>query len=282
MASITVHCVVKNEEKWVWYALNSVIDIAQKVLIFDTGSTDKTVEIIKKIKNKKIVFEQKGEVDAKGLVNLRKNQLERTKTSWFLILDGDEIWPQKTKKELIQKLKNAKDKDWGVVVRAYNFVGDIYHVHPESINYHWPFAPKNYIGWANLRVLKTSAPGLGIAGEYPLEYYYDKTGSPIQNYGSKHLMFLKNRYLHTTYLMRSENRTKDRESLNRAKKAKLELGIKLPKNFAYPKILFDKRQPKTFFPIWKKRSLAETSLAAVQTPFKETRRKLLKLYFPKG
>src|SRR3990167_5692967 len=55
MASITVHCVVKNEEKWVWYALNSVIDIAQKVLIFDTGSTDKTVEIIKKIKNKKII-----------------------------------------------------------------------------------------------------------------------------------------------------------------------------------------------------------------------------------
>ena len=282
MASITVHCVVKNEEKWVWYALSSVIDIAQKILVFDTGSTDKTPEIIKTIKSKKIIFEKKGEVNAKGLVDLRREQLKMTKTDWFLILDGDEIWPNRTKKELVKKLASASKDDWGVVVRAWNFVGDIYHLHPESIHYNWPFAPKNYIGWANLRVLKTSIPGLGIAGEYPLEYYYDKTGSPIQNYGSKHLMFLKNRYLHTTYLVRSENRTKDRESLNRAKKAKLELGIKLPKNFDYPKILFDKRQPKTISSIWKKRSIAETSLAALQTPFKETRRRLLKLYFPKG
>ena len=40
---ITVHCVVKNEERWIWFAINSILDIAEKILVYDTGSTDKTV-----------------------------------------------------------------------------------------------------------------------------------------------------------------------------------------------------------------------------------------------
>src|SRR3989344_4947938 len=98
-SNLTVHCVIKNEERWIWFAVKSILDIADKVLIYDTGSTDKTVEILK---TKKIVFEEKGEVDAKGLTQLRREQLKRTKTEWFLILDGDEVWPEETKKELIK------------------------------------------------------------------------------------------------------------------------------------------------------------------------------------
>ena len=180
MIDLTVHCIVKNEEKWVWYAISSILDIAQQILIYDTGSTDKTVKIIKSIKDKKIIFKEVGKVDAKGLVNLRKEQLNSTKSKWFLILDGDEIWPNETKSELIDKLETAQDKDWGIVVRAWNLIGDIYHYHPESIRYHWPFAPKEYIGWANLRVLNRQIPNLHIKGEYPLEAYCDKDNIPIQ------------------------------------------------------------------------------------------------------
>src|SRR3989344_1504200 len=169
--NLTIHCVVKNEEKWIWFALRSVLDIADKVLVYDTGSSDRTVDIIKSIKSKKIIFEGKGEVDAKGLTKLREEQLKRTKTDWFLILDGDEIWPERAKKELVRLIKNADKSRWGVVVRAWNFVGDIYHYHPESIHYHWPYAPKNYKGWANLRVFKKLIPGLHIKGDYPLEAY---------------------------------------------------------------------------------------------------------------
>ena len=275
--NLTVHCVVKNEERWIWFAINSILDIAGEILIYDTGSADKTVEILKTIKSKKIIFEEKGEVDAKGLAQLRKEQLSRTKTEWFLILDGDEVWMKETKNELIKKIKSADKSDWGIVVRAWNLVGDVYHYHPESVRYHWPYAPKKFKGWANLRVFRRSVPGIHIKGEYPLEAYCDKDNIPIQNYGEKHLLFLKNRYFHTTYLTRSDTRARDRNVLNRLKKSKMELGLSFSKNFKYPEVFY-KKTPNIVPSPWKKRSNFEFLISLVQTPVKETRRKILNLY----
>src|SRR3989344_4757052 len=279
MTKLTVHCVVKNEEKWIWFAIESIRDIAKEILIYDTGSTDNTVEIIKTIKDKKIKLEQKGKVDAKGLVGLRAQQLKRTKTNWFLILDGDEIWPDKTKKELLNVLETANQNIWGVVVRAWNLVGDIYHYHPESIKYKWPFAPTGYVGWANLRVINRGLPGLYLRGEYPLEAYCDQTITPIQNYGSKHLEFLTGRYLHTSYLLRSQSRHVDKSILNRAHKQKIEYGIKFPDNFKFPEVL-KKERPKIVPNPWVTRSKYESIIGYIANPFKELRRQSLNLYNP--
>ena len=276
---LTVHCVVKNEESWIWFALQSILDIADKVLVYDTGSSDRTVGIIKAIKSKKILFEEKGKVDAKGLTQLRREQLAKTKTEWFLILDGDEIWPEQAKKELLEKLKSATESNCGVVIRAWNLVGDVYHYHPESDRYHWPFAPKDYNGWANLRVLRKSAVK-GIKGDYPLEAYCDRAGIPIQNYGERHLIFLKNRYFHTTYLVRSSSRREDKGTLNRQKKDKLELGLKLEEKVKYPEVFY-KKKPKIIKSPWGKRSLVETLMSFAITPIKETRRRLFGLYQPR-
>ena len=280
-SNLTVHCVIKNEERWIWFAINSILDIAGEVLIYDTGSADKTVEIVKTIKSKKIIFEEKGEVNAKGLTQLRREQLKRTKTEWFLILDGDEVWMQETKKELIKKIKNTDKSDWGIVVRAWNFVGDVYHYHPESIHYHWPYAPKKFKGWANLRVFRKSVPGLHVKGKYPLEAYCDRDDTPIQNYGQKHLLFLKNRYFHTTYLTRSDTRERDKGVLNRLKKSKMELGFSFPKNFKYPEVFYKKRLNIISSP-WEKRSNVESFVSLVQTPVKEARRRVFGLYNPKS
>ena len=38
---LTVHMVVKNEDRFIWYALNSVLPYVDKVIIFYTGSTQK-------------------------------------------------------------------------------------------------------------------------------------------------------------------------------------------------------------------------------------------------
>lgn len=270
--SLTVHTIVKNEEKWIWYALMSVKDYADVIYVYDTGSIDKTVEIIKSIKDPKIKFEQKMEVDKDGLTKLRQEQLDRTKTDWFLLVDGDEIWPDKTIKEFLTKIGNSDRQSWGVVIRAWNLIGDIYHHHPESESYHWPYAPKNYLGWANLRGFnKKEIQGLCVKGDYPQEAYYDDTNTPIQNYGSKHLIFLENRYFHTSYLQRSSSRQNDKLTLNRTLKNKIELGKKF-KIIDYPKAFSLKRSLNVASP-WQKRSFIYFMLALFITPLKKIKRR---------
>jgi hypothetical protein len=46
---ITAHTLVKNEARFVWYSVMSVIEHVDKILLWDTGSTDGTKEILKKI-----------------------------------------------------------------------------------------------------------------------------------------------------------------------------------------------------------------------------------------
>ena len=53
MKKIWAHTLVKNEERFIWFSVMSVIVNVDKVLIWDTGSTDDTVKIIQKIKSHK-------------------------------------------------------------------------------------------------------------------------------------------------------------------------------------------------------------------------------------
>lgn len=49
---ITVHTLVKNEERYLWFAVTSVIDYVDKMLLWDTGSTDRTIQLIKELKKR--------------------------------------------------------------------------------------------------------------------------------------------------------------------------------------------------------------------------------------
>ena len=191
---ITGHMIVKNEQKWIWFAIQSVIDYLDELLIYDTGSTDKTVEIIKSIKSPKIKFSQKGEVDRKRLVELRKLQLKETKSSWFFLIDGDEIWPEKNLQKLISTLKTLPENKKAVVVRTRNCVGDIYHYQGELAGDYQILGMRGHF---NTRAFR-NGQGLTIKGEYPLEFYCDSQGS--LNNQDKKLYFLDTYYLHMTHM----------------------------------------------------------------------------------
>ena len=62
-STLWAHTMVKNEARWLWYSVNSVIDHVDKLLLWDTGSTDGSIEIEKELVRKypnKIVFKQSG------------------------------------------------------------------------------------------------------------------------------------------------------------------------------------------------------------------------------
>ena len=211
---LTTHTIVKNEERFIKPAILSVIDLVDTMLVWDTGSTDKTVSIIKSIKSKKIKFKQCGRVNRQQLINLRNQQIKKTRSPWFIILDGDEVWPKKNLRKLITAISQAKPSTLALVNKTRNCVKDIYHYLPESKG-DYQIGP--WRGHLNIRAIKNSLD-LKVTGLYPLEAY-TINNLPMQDQ-PKRLEFVDTWYLHLTHL----KRTPWRHQLNvidRLKKFKL-------------------------------------------------------------
>lgn len=127
--AVTAHCIVKNEEIFIEAVLKSAIDFVDKIIIFDTGSTDETINLIKKFIEQyptKTIFEEKGNCDKKRHTELRQEMIERTKTDWIMVLDGDEVWPKNTIKEAVDIISNDQKIEC-IMAPFFLCVGDIYH-----------------------------------------------------------------------------------------------------------------------------------------------------------
>ncbi len=92
MNEITAHVRVRNEEKFVKAAIESILPLVSKVIVCDTDSTDKTLDEIAAIKSNKISLVHKPLSDGKGLCEYRNEMIEATTTKWFWLVDGDEIY----------------------------------------------------------------------------------------------------------------------------------------------------------------------------------------------
>lgn len=198
MSSITAHCLVKNEENFVGYALKSVINFVDSVIVFDTGSTDQTVEIVKELAKAhphKIIFEEKGPCDKTRHTQLRQEMLSKTTTDWFMILDGDEVWTNRGMGEALAIIKNQPAIEC-VVAPFYLCVGDVYHTYAgkKSIkifgktDFHYP------------RFIKIF-PGLHWQGDYNKDTLLD--GNNKEFCKIENSRFLSNKYWHLTHLRRS-------------------------------------------------------------------------------
>ncbi len=264
---ITGHMIVKNEDRFIWYAISSVLPYVDKLLIFDTGSDDQTVAIIKSFGDRKIYFQQIDRQDSAGITKLRNLQIKMTKTPWIWIIDGDEVYPRKTIKSIVSHINDCNII--GIIVNRYNLLGDIYHCQDESVGVYNQFGIKGH--YALRLINKNRVSGLQVKGLYPQEFYADKWGISIKGEGKQKFVFVKERIFHAMYLQRS-TKINQSKTLNR-KKMKIESGYKiniseLPEVFFYPKPSFvpDVTQNVDF-----KYQLK----AALITPIKKIKRKIL-------
>lgn len=262
---ITAHCIVKNEDRWVWFAIQSVLPYVDELLIFDTGSSDKTIKIIELIKSPKIIFEKRGEVNREEFTKLRQEQINRTKTEWFLILDGDEIWPKMELEKMIQLANNAESNISAVFNRTRNCIGDVYHYLPESSG---NYEIAGHKGNLNIRLIRKKKT-LKVEGIYPDEYFLDENGA-IQKQ-SENLLFVDCWYLHATFLNRSSaDNSKTSGSLG--KKKTWEKGLKM-KNQELPEV-FQMSRPELIDDPFKKRSLNYELIAFLVAPIINIKRLL--------
>lgn len=265
------NCLVRNEERWIWYALMSVIDFFDRILVWDTGSTDNTVEIINSIKSPKIEFKEYGSVTKESYPQARQAMLERTKADWMFLIDGDEIWTDIAIKRVRDTIQQKGDKIESIVVKTINFVGDVYHYQEEAAGQYQIAGRK---GHYNLRAMSMKIPGLHAVGEHGKQGYFDEDDKPIQERDPQNILFLPVSYFHATHLPRSSAINKEREVPLRLKKRKYELGLPLPENTKYPEV-FSLERPDIVPDPWIKMGSVEWLRAAIQTPLKKLKRKLL-------
>lgn len=266
---IWAHTLFKNEERWLWFSVTSVIDSVDKVLLWDAGSTDGSWEIAKKLKSKykdKIDINRYGDTTPETFPKARQAMLDATDADWFIVVDGDEIWWDESIKKLTSEIKNIDSKTESIVVRNINLVGDIFHHFDEGAN---KYTFGNLKGSYALRAIKRNINGLCSSGRHGIWGWSDGE-KQIQERNT--YKFVDVSYLHTTFLPRGEDRSFDVLVPKRAKKLKYEIGIEFPVDYYYPESLFKERPD--FIPSpWRKMSTKYLLRALVETPLKRLKRK---------
>lgn len=128
MADITVIILACNEEKNIKNCIGSVKPISKRIIVVDSGSTDKTVEYAKEMGAEVMEHELKPFLYAKQFLYAMDNA--DIKTKWVFRLDADEELTKESAEEIDRLCNENEDTDVnGLVVRfGINFMGrDLRH-----------------------------------------------------------------------------------------------------------------------------------------------------------
>ncbi len=134
--SVIIPC--KNEEENIRQCIKSVIDISEEVIVADSGSTDKTMQIAKELGCRIIEREYRFSGDFKNWA------IPQACQDWVLILDADERLPEELNDE-IRKILAAPKSDGYWIFRRNYFMGHLIR----------------FSGWQNDRVLRLFRRDLG-------------------------------------------------------------------------------------------------------------------------
>src|SRR5947199_252014 len=103
---ISAHILLKNESRFVWYSVMSVLHWVDDIHIWDTGSTDGTLEIIQEIvKIKNDIDFKKLNIENFDEEKLRMEMLTKDDSDWIIIVDADEIWWEDSIKKVIETIR---------------------------------------------------------------------------------------------------------------------------------------------------------------------------------
>ncbi|XTZ20375.1 MAG: glycosyltransferase, partial [cyanobacterium endosymbiont of Rhopalodia fuxianensis] len=132
MTKLSLCMIVKNEEKTLTTCLESVQDIVDEMVIIDTGSTDKTVEIIKKFGAKVSFFTW-----CNDFAIARNVALSHVTGDWVLVLDADEVFNRKIASQVREAIADKNNlvinlvrHEIGASQSPYSLVSRLFRKHP--------------------------------------------------------------------------------------------------------------------------------------------------------
>ncbi|CDT94425.1 glycosyltransferase family 2 protein [Vibrio coralliirubri] len=114
--TLSVIVITKNEEDRIETCLKSVVDIADELIVLDSGSTDATVEICQKYTDNVTI------TDWPGFGKQKQRALDKATCDWVLSIDADEALDEEMSNALVELLKQDQIKHtayklpWGVTL----------------------------------------------------------------------------------------------------------------------------------------------------------------------
>ncbi len=114
MITLSICMIVKNEEDVIGRALECVKDIADEIIVVDTGSTDRTMEIVSRYTNKVYYFEWISDFAA-----ARNYSFSKATMDYQMWLDADDVIDEKNR-ELLKQLKQELDPAVDMVRMKYD------------------------------------------------------------------------------------------------------------------------------------------------------------------
>lgn len=163
--------VVLNQEKFFEQTIKSLLK--QKVndyeyIVIDGGSTDKTIDIIKKYKSKITYWESKKD---RGIYDAFNKGISKARGSYICILNSDDKFTANGLKIISKYIKNYPNEDFifGSVKKHW---GVLYGYNPKKIWYSWGFYSSHSTGFF---IKRSSAKKIGkynILYKYHADYDY--------------------------------------------------------------------------------------------------------------
>jgi len=143
--TLSLCMIVKNEEQHIVKCLKSVRDVVDEMIVVDTGSTDKTIDLARVFGAKVFDFPWTGDFSA-----ARNQSLAQATGNWILILDADEVISPLDFKELREIIcrETSSPAAYSIVTRNYlRNVGVIGWMpasgeYPEEAGSGWVASPK--------------------------------------------------------------------------------------------------------------------------------------------
>lgn len=115
--------IAKNEEAMISGCLET-LGFADEVLVIDTGSIDKTIEIAKKHKAKVVKY-----LDGKHFSDWRNKGLKESCGDWVLYVDADERIPNALKGEILEVIESSDTKNaYAIPRRNFMFGREMKHI----------------------------------------------------------------------------------------------------------------------------------------------------------
>jgi glycosyltransferase involved in cell wall biosynthesis len=133
-----------NEEKYIERCLNS-ISFASEIIVVDSGSTDKTLEICKKYTDK--IFHKTWS----GFVAQKSYAFEQCSNEWVLNIDADEVVSEKLKSKIIEITSEPDSNTNGYEIsRIVYYMGKFWNKGGWYPEYRLRLVKKSYTSWGGV------------------------------------------------------------------------------------------------------------------------------------